>query len=145
MVPTVVKHCSADVLVMHTRTVFASAAVLLMLASFMSCGGGGGGSSGSAGGSGVPVSTADVAITWRGTDANVAGYVVHWGTASRTYAHDVDVSKPVADAQGTVMVVIALPTDDSASTYYFAISSYDASGSASAYSNELALDVAAFD
>jgi hypothetical protein len=130
---------------MRTRTVFASAGVLLTLASCVSCGGGGGGSSGSVGGGRAPPSSADVAITWRGPDANAAGYVVHWGTASRTYAHDVDVSKPVADAQGTVRVVIALPTDGSASTYYFAISSYDASGGASAYSNELSINVAAFD
>jgi hypothetical protein len=110
----------------------------------MSCGGGGG-SGRSAEADGRPESTADVAISWRGTDANVAGYVVHWGTTSHVYDHDVDAAKPVADAQGTVTVVIALPADVSASTYYFAISSYDASGGASADSNELSIDVATLD
>jgi hypothetical protein len=129
---------------MRTRTVFASAAALLVLASCTSCGGGGG-SSGSAGGGGAPTSTADVAITWRTTDESVAGYVVHWGTASRDYAHDVDVSKPTEDAQGTVRVVIALPTEAFDTTYYFAISSYDAAGDASAYSNELSIGVAELD
>jgi hypothetical protein len=143
--PLVVKDCSADIPGMRTRTVFASAAALLVLASCTSCGGGGGGSGGSTRGDGVPASTADVAITWRGTDTNVAGYVVHWGTESGVYAHDVDVSKPMADAQGAATVVIAVPTDDPASTYYFAISSYDAFGGASAYSNELSIDVAVLD
>jgi hypothetical protein len=144
--PLVVKDCSADIPGMRTRTVFASAAALLVLASCTSCGGGGGGgSNGSAGSSGAPASTADVSITWRGTDPNVAGYVVHWGTESHVYAHDVDVSKPMADAQGAATVVIAVPTEDSASTYYFAISSYDGAGGTSAYSNELSIDVAVLD
>lgn len=113
----------------------------LLLAGLSSCGGGGGGSNQRAGG----VSTADVAITWRGTAEDVAGYLVHWGTASGSYTHDVDVANPVADAQGIVTVVIALPIEDGATTYYFALSSYDAAGATSAYSNELSVEVSALD
>lgn len=78
-------------------------------------------------------------LTWRGAD-DVTGYVVHWGTASRVYVHDVDVQKPPAHANGAVTVVITLDASDAA-TYYFAVSSYDATRTASAYSNELSIDV----
>ncbi len=119
--------------------------MLLALAFCAACGGGGGGGGGSAGGgsSGPTVQTpASVALTWSSSDA-VAGYVVHWGAAARTYSHGVDVRKPVADAQGTVMVVVALDAREYAATYYFAITSYDADGNSSAYSNELSIDAAA--
>jgi hypothetical protein len=125
---------------MRTQTVLALAMALL-LAGLSSCGGGGGGSNQRAGG----VSTADVAITWRGTAEDVAGYLIHWGTASGSYTHDVDVADPVADAQGIVTVVIALPIEDSSTTLYFAMTSYDAAGATSAYSNELSIEVSALD
>jgi hypothetical protein len=126
---------------MRTRLVSASAAALLVLAICASCGGGGG-SGGSAGDGGpAPADTApaNVALTWRGSE-EVAGYVVHWGTVSREYAHEVDVLRPPMDADGNVTVVIAL--DAGAAVYYFAITSYDGAGSSSDYSNELAAVVA---
>ena len=96
---------------MRTRTVFASAAALLVLAMCASCGGGGaGGGAGDAGGASDQNAPASVALTWTGSD-DVAGYVVHWGTTSGEYSHDVDVQKPAADSQGEVMVVIALDAD----------------------------------
>lgn len=85
--------------------------------------------------------TPAVALTWSGDDA-VAGYVVHWGNATRTYAHDVDVLKPAADAQGRITVVVALDGADAAPTYYFAITSYDAAHDSSELSNELSIDAA---
>lgn len=118
---------------------------LLVLAICASCGSGGGG--GSAGGeSAAPgaQAPASVALTWNGADT-AAGYVVHWGTASRAYSHDIDVRKPVADEHGAVMVVLALDADEQAATYYFAITSYDAAGNSSVYSNELSLAATSID
>jgi hypothetical protein len=86
-----------------------------------------------------------VAITWRGTAQGVAGSVVHWGTTSDEYPHDLDVGKPSADADGIVMVVMALPIEGSSATYYFAMSAYDPRGAMSAYSNELSIEVSALD
>ncbi len=111
----------------------------------MSCGGGGGGSNESARSGSGGASTADVAVTWRDGGADVAGYVVHWGAASGRYTHDVDVAKPVADAQGIVTAVIALPIEDPSATFYFTISSYDGGGGMSANSNELSIEVSALD
>lgn len=126
---------------MRTRTVLVSAAALLVLAICASCGGGGGG--GSAGGGEVaPGENAQrsVALTWSASDA-ATGYVVHWGTTSGVYSHDVDVRKPVADAHGQVTIVIMLDgADPTITRYFFAITSYDDVGSASAYSNELSID-----
>ncbi len=119
---------------MRTRSVFALAAALLVLAVCSSCGGGGGGGSA---GERNPTLHADVAITWRDAD-DVAGWVVHWGTASRVYDHTVDVAKPAADGDGNVTVVIAID-GVTESFLYFALTSYDAAANSSAYSNELAL------
>ena len=120
---------------MRTRFVSAYAAALLVLAICSSCGGGGGG--GSAGES-APASHADVAITWR-DDESVAGWVVHWGTASRVYTHEVNVSKPASDADGNVTVVVAVDAETSL-RFYFAITSYDVLGNSSDFSNELSTD-----
>jgi len=127
---------------MRTRSSFTSVAVLVVLVGCLSCGGGGGGSSQS-GSEAAP--SAQVALSWRSDDPSVAGYIVHWGTASRSYTHDVDVSKPTADAQDVVTVALAIPVDVSSSTYFFAITSYDGAGGSSAFSNELSVDVAALE
>jgi len=79
-----------------------------------------------------------VAITWR-DDESVAGWVVHWGTTSRVYIHEVNASKPVSDVDGNVTVVVAVD-GAAASRFYFAITSYDASGNSSDFSNELSTD-----
>jgi len=129
---------------MRTQTVLALALALL-LAGPLSCGSGGGGSGGRTASGNDSTATADVAIAWRGAAQDIAGYVVHWGTASGEYSHDVDVGNPQADADGIVMVVMALPIEDSSATYYFAMSSYDARGAMSAYSNELSIEVSALD
>jgi hypothetical protein len=121
---------------MRTRFVLAYAAALLVLAICSSCGGGGGG--GGSAGEGDPASHADVAITWL-DDESVTGWVVHWGAASRGYTHEVNVSKPASDADGNVTVIIAIDGEAS-SRFYFAITSYDPSGNASAFSNELSTD-----
>ena len=126
---------------MRTRAAFAFALALLVLTMCASCGGGGGGGGSAGDGSPAPVAERQtVQITWRGGD-DVAGYVVHWGTASRVYVHDLDVQKPLPDATGDLTVAIALDAIDTATTYYFAVTSYDAAHIESAYSNELSVDV----
>jgi len=127
---------------MRTRTVLASAAALLVLAMCASCGGGGaGGGAGDGAGASDQNAPASVALTWTGSDA-AAGYVVHWGTTSGDYSHDVDVQKPAADPHGEVMVVIALDAiDASVERLFFAITSYDGAGNSSVYSNELSIAI----
>ena len=84
-----------------------------------------------------PTVRANLAITWRGTD-DISGWLVHWGTASRVYGHEVDVGKPATDADGNVTVVIAID-GETESFLFFAITSYDSAGNSSEYSNEIAL------
>ena len=128
---------------MRTRTVLVSAAALLVLAICTSCGSGGGGR-GAGGAEVTPDAPTSVAITWSGSDAATAGYVVHWGATSGTYAHDVDVRKPAADGNGEVTVVMTLDgADPSAARFFFAITSYDDAGASSAYSNELSIEASA--
>lgn len=96
-----------------------------------SCGGGGDGEEEATN------SAIDVAVTWRANEPAVAGYVVHWGTASRTYSHDIDVQMPASDTDGLIMVAIRLDPDDSEPTYFFAITAYGSDGASSGYSNEV--------
>jgi len=105
----------------------------LLLLSGAGCGGGGGGGGG--GGEPQPSSdTSGVRLTWRGGGQEVAGYVVHWGTESHSYTQTLDVGSPSLSPEGLVIVVV---TVESAPIYYFAVTSYDASGQSSSYSNEL--------
>jgi hypothetical protein len=123
------------------RARFVLVAALLVLAMCASCGGGGAG--GGAGGAPDENAAATVGLTWSGGDA-AAGYVVHWGTTSGAYPHAVDVGKPGADSHGAVTVTIALDgADASAARFFFAITSYDAAGDSSGYSNELSIAVSA--
>src|SRR5712691_11465370 len=118
---------------MRTRTALIPAAALLVLAICTSCGSGGGGG-GAGDGEVAPAANApaSVALTWSGSDA-AAGYVVHWGTTSGVYPHDVDVRKPVANAHGDVTVAIMLDgIDASVARVFFAITSYDVASNTSA-------------
>ena len=123
------------------RARFVLVAALLVLAMCASCGGGGAG--GGAGSAPDENAAATVGLTWTGSDA-AAGYVVHWGTTSGAYSHAVDVGSSVADSHGTVTVTIALDgAAASAERFFFAVTSYDAVGDSSAYSNELSIAVSA--
>jgi hypothetical protein len=64
---------------------------------------------------------------------NLAGYKIHYGTASADYTQTVS----VANAGLTRYVVDNLPSG----TYYFAITAYNASGTESALSQEVATTV----
>jgi len=107
---------------------------LALLVLSVGCGGGGGGGSG--GGSQASNDTVGVQLTWSDGGEAIAGYSVHWGTASGTYVHVLDVGRPAASSDGVITVVIAL---EPASTYYFAVTARDAGGETSPYSNELSV------
>jgi hypothetical protein len=98
------------------------------------CGGGGGSGGGSAG----PVGTiSSLAIRWAAAP-DVAGYRIHWGLRPAEYTESIDVGMPVADDGIANYVLDGLPAPG---TYYFAMTSYDADGRPSAFSNEIAVDV----
>jgi hypothetical protein len=59
---------------------------------------------------------------------NLAGYRVHWGTASRNYTNTVTLSNP---GIMTYVVENLVP-----GTYFFATSAYNGDGAQSAFSNE---------
>ena len=72
------------------------------------------------------------------SDANLAGYKIHYGTASRNYSRvtDVGISTLInGRAQATITSLIA------GTTYYFAATAYDTNGAQSAYSTEVVYTV----
>lgn len=76
---------------------------------------------------------AEVTLAWdASSDPQVAGYKVYYGTVSRSYSTELTAGKL------TTYTVTALQPD---TTYYFAVTAYDASGSESAYSNEVSTAV----
>jgi len=107
---------------------------LALLVLGVGCGGGGGGGSGD--GSRASNATVGVQLTWSDGGEAIAGYSVHWGTASRAYVHVLDVGHPAASPDGVITVVIAL---EPASTYFFAVTARAADGETSPYSNELSV------
>lgn len=69
-----------------------------------------------------------VSLAWDPSgEANVAGYVIHYGTQSGVYTNSVDVGNVTSAS-------ISVPADGS--TYYFAATTYDSAGNTSAFSNE---------
>lgn len=68
-------------------------------------------------------------IVWDASpDSSVVGYVVHIGSASGVYGTEVNVGNATS---------FTLPAFPAGSTKYLAVTSYDASGSRSSYSNEI--------
>ncbi len=109
--------------------------LLLVALLLAACGGGGAGSDDDT--NEVP-SGSGLLIRWRGA-SDVAGYVIHWGTASGSYMHMLDVGAPRADADGIVSFLLDDPV--ASGTIYFALTSYDDAFQMSPFSNELAADV----
>lgn len=118
---------------MRTRAAIATVIELLMLAICNSCGGGGG-SNGS-----PPESTgaSKVEVRWH-TVPGVAGYVVHWGGASRDYTGALDVGSPAPAADESLAIAVEVGPPG---VYYFAVTCYDDARYESAYSNEISLGV----
>ncbi len=78
---------------------------------------------------------AQATLAWDpNTESDLAGYKIHYGTASGNYTVHTDVHNV------TSYTVIGLTTGQ---TYYFAVSAYDASGNESSYSNEVSYSVPA--
>jgi hypothetical protein len=76
-----------------------------------------------------PPLPAEVNLQWDpNSETNIAGYRIHYGTASGNYIHHQDVGK-----QSTCTVTELIP----GTTYYFAATAYNTSGLESDYSNEV--------
>ena len=73
-----------------------------------------------------PVMAAQVSLAWNAnTEADLAGYKIHYGTASNSYSVHIDVQNV------TTYTVTGLTEGQ---TYYFVATAYDASGNESVYS-----------
>jgi hypothetical protein len=76
-----------------------------------------------------------VTLAWdANTEPDLAGYRVHYGTASGSYTTCVDLHKVTTSSIGTLAA---------GQTYYFVVTAYDASGNESGYSNQVSYSVAA--
>jgi hypothetical protein len=69
-------------------------------------------------------------LAWDSPDitTDVAGYMIHYGTASDTYSQGIDVGNTTSYTVSNLTV---------GERYYFAVTSYDAVGDESVYSNEV--------
>jgi hypothetical protein len=104
---------------------------------------GGSGNSGSSSGASNPptTSTGNVTINWNPPTqnmngsplTNLAGFKIHYGTASQKYTQTITVSNP-----GLVTYVVA---DLSPGTYYFAVTAYSSAGTESPLSPEVSAKV----
>ncbi len=78
---------------------------------------------------------ADSTFSWLpNSEANLAGYKIHYGTASTTYTTTLDVGLP-ALVNGRVPATVTGLTEGV--TYYFAATAYDTTGMESGYSEEV--------
>lgn len=76
---------------------------------------------------------ADVRLAWNpNTEADLAGYKIHYGTGSGSYTQSVDVGK---------VTTATISNLSEGTTYYFASSAYNTAALASAYSNEVSYSV----
>jgi hypothetical protein len=103
--------------------------LLIMIFLVVSCSGGGGGG-------GVIVATGTATIVWSapatnndGSPLDLAGFKIHYGTASGSYSQTVT----VANAGATTYTVKGL---SKGKTYYFVVTAYNASGAESKPSAE---------
>jgi hypothetical protein len=70
-----------------------------------------------------------VRLAWdANTESDLAGYVVHYGTASRSYTNSSDVGLVTTTTVSNLLEGV---------TYYFAVTAYNTSGLESEYSNEV--------
>ena len=99
------------------------------------CGDEGRGSGSGDDGGDPSIATASLFIRWQPT-AGADGYVIHWGTASGSYGHALDVGVPTASGSDDV-VSFLLDGVETPATIYIALTSYDAAGAMSRFSNEL--------
>lgn len=101
------------------------------------------GSVGSAGATGSAPTDKSTTLSWsaptRNSDGsqitNLAGYTLHYGTASQDYTGSIEITSPTATSY--VVSGSTFP----AGTYYFAISAYNAQQVSSSLSGELSVTV----
>jgi hypothetical protein len=80
---------------------------------------------------------ADVTLAWDpNSEPDLAGYKLHYGTASHAYTSTVDVGK---------RTTTNVPDLAEGLTYYFAVTAYNSSGASSGYSNEVSYRVPVVD
>ncbi len=76
-----------------------------------------------------------VTLAWdANTEPDLAGYKVHYGTASGSYTSSLDVNKVTTASIGTLTA---------GQTYYFAVTAYNSSNKESGYSNQVSYSVLA--
>lgn len=76
---------------------------------------------------------ASVSLSWNpNTEIDLAGYKIHYGTASGSYTNSVDVGN---------VTTCTIPNLTAGQTYYFAATAYDTSGSESGYSNQVSYTI----
>jgi chitinase len=76
-----------------------------------------------------------VTLAWDANlEADLAGYKVHYGTASGSYTSSLDVNKVTTASIGTLTA---------GQTYYFAVTAYNSSNKESGYSNQVSYSVPA--
>lgn len=91
----------------------------------------GGGSSGSA--SPPPASTGSAVLEWDPVvAADLAGYRIHYGTATGSYPHTVDAGTSTTHTLNNL---------GAGSRYYFVVTAVDTSGQESGHSNEVSKDI----
>ncbi len=119
--------------VFDSRRWFVVLGVVLLAA----CGSGGGGSGSDPS---IDVTGHQLLVRWRASaSAAAAGFVIHWGTSSGVYTDARDVGTPRPDADG--VLTYELDVDFVGEMIFFALTSYDADGNASAFSNEIAATI----
>ena len=80
-----------------------------------------------------PIGQAKLAWDPPDISTDVAGYMIHYGTASGTYLHAIDVGNATSY---TISNLIGRQT------YYFAVTAYNAVSYESVYSNEVSITIA---
>ncbi len=80
-------------------------------------------------------------INWNmNGESDLAGYIVYYGTASRTYsAMSTSIGLSGDGSTGTPSKIISGLLDNT--TYYFGVTAYDATGNESTFSGEVSVTV----
>ena len=107
-----------------------STAILLMSLSLFGCGSGGGGEEVAPG---SPAGAATATLAWDAVQAaTLSGYRIYYGTSPGLYFQSLGDGLTVSNGVTTYMVTGL----SSGTTYYFAVTAFDTSGSESGYSVE---------
>jgi hypothetical protein len=113
----------------RSRTLFVAALAAAVPIFLAACGGGGSGGNASP----PPASSGSAVLEWNPVVAtDLAGYRIHYGTATGFY--------PMSADAGT-SATFTLNGLTSGSRYYFVVTAFDSSGQESGYSNEVFKDI----